>query len=110
MQLKDKVVITGSGSGIGEAFAYRFTTEGAKVVVTDITAEGVERVSQAVGTVGLATDIAREAGQRPAARSTARASSAIRSTTMATGLRAPVTAFSAAPPAAADGSPTANTP
>ena len=85
MQLKDKVVITGSGSGIGEAFAYRFTTEGAKVVVTDITAEGVERVSQAVGTVGLATDIAREAGQRPAARSTARASSAIRSTTTATG-------------------------
>lgn len=62
MQLKDKVVvITGSGSGIGEAFAHRFTAEGAKVVVTDINAEGVERVSKAVGTVGLATDITVEA-------------------------------------------------
>ncbi len=62
MHLKDKVVvITGSGSGIGEAFAHRFTAEGAKVVVTDINAEGVERVSTAVGTVGLATDIAVEA-------------------------------------------------
>lgn len=62
MQLRDKVVvITGSGGGIGEACAVRFAAEGAKVVVTDIDAAGVERVAAAVGTVGLATDIAVEA-------------------------------------------------
>src|ERR1700679_2616866 len=39
MKLKDKVVVvTGSGNGIGEAFAHRFTAEGARVVVTDIDA------------------------------------------------------------------------
>jgi NAD(P)-dependent dehydrogenase (short-subunit alcohol dehydrogenase family) len=58
MKLRDKVVVvTGSGSGIGEAFAHRFTEEGAKVVVTDINPEGVDRVSRAVDTVGLAVDI-----------------------------------------------------
>jgi NAD(P)-dependent dehydrogenase (short-subunit alcohol dehydrogenase family) len=36
MKLRDKVVvITGSGNGIGEAMARRFSTEGAHVVVTD---------------------------------------------------------------------------
>jgi len=61
MQLADKVVvITGSGNGIGEAFAHRFAAEGAKVVVTDIEADAVERVASAVGTVGLAADITLE--------------------------------------------------
>jgi len=61
MQLTDKVVvITGSGNGIGEAFAHRFTAEGAKVVVTDIEADAVDRVASALGTVGLAVDICRE--------------------------------------------------
>jgi len=54
------VVVTGSGNGIGEACAHRFTAEGAKVVVTDIEPESVERVSSAVGTVGLAVDITDE--------------------------------------------------
>jgi NAD(P)-dependent dehydrogenase (short-subunit alcohol dehydrogenase family) len=58
MKLKDKVVVvTGSGSGIGEGFARRFTDEGAKVVVTDIDAASVERVSSDIGSVGLAVDI-----------------------------------------------------
>ncbi len=58
MKLRDKVVVvTGSGGGIGAAFARRFTAEGAKVVVTDIDSAAVQRVSREVGTVGLAGDI-----------------------------------------------------
>jgi NAD(P)-dependent dehydrogenase (short-subunit alcohol dehydrogenase family) len=58
MKLADKVtVVTGSGNGIGEAFARRFAQEGAKVVVTDIEADAVERVTSEIGTVGLAVDI-----------------------------------------------------
>ena len=58
MELRDKVVvITGSGGGIGEAMARRFTSEGAKVVVTDQHADAVDRVAAAIGSVGLACDI-----------------------------------------------------
>ena len=58
MKLNDKVVvITGSGGGIGEACARRFTEEGAKVVVTDVDPSGVERVTRDIGAVGLAADI-----------------------------------------------------
>ena len=58
MKLNDKVVvITGSGGGIGEACARRFTEEGAKVVVTDVDPSGVERVTRHIGAVGLAADI-----------------------------------------------------
>jgi NAD(P)-dependent dehydrogenase (short-subunit alcohol dehydrogenase family) len=58
VKLHDKVVvITGSGAGIGEACARRFTAEGAKVVVAEIDPGGVERVSAAIGAVGLAVDI-----------------------------------------------------
>jgi NAD(P)-dependent dehydrogenase (short-subunit alcohol dehydrogenase family) len=61
------VVVTGSGNGIGEAFAHRFTAEGAKVVVTDIEEDAVARVSEAVGTVGLACDITVEDNVRAVA-------------------------------------------
>src|SRR3954447_21280584 len=58
MKLTDKVVVvTGSGNGIGEAFARRFVREGAKIVVTDIEADAVERVTADIGAVGLAVDI-----------------------------------------------------
>ena len=61
MKLRDKVVVvTGYGGGIGAAFARRFTAEGAKVVVTDIDSAAVERVSGAIGSVGIAGDITEE--------------------------------------------------
>ena len=58
MQLDGKVaVVTGSGNGIGEAIARRFAAAGARVVVTDIEQEAVERVADEIGTVGVAADI-----------------------------------------------------
>src|SRR5437667_10113582 len=45
MRLKDKIaLITGSGSGIGEATAKTFAREGAAVVVVDMHEEGGNRV------------------------------------------------------------------
>lgn len=42
MRLKDKVaIITGAGRGIGQATALKFAREGAKVMVCDLTAEGI---------------------------------------------------------------------
>ncbi len=62
MLLKDKiVVVTGSGNGIGAAFARRFTAEGAKVVVTDIEPDACAAMAKEVGGVGLAGDITQEA-------------------------------------------------
>ncbi|WP_018500265.1 SDR family NAD(P)-dependent oxidoreductase [Parafrankia discariae] len=61
------VVITGSGGGLGEACARRFTAEGAKVVVTDVDPAGVERVSSEIGGVGLAADITVEDNVRAVA-------------------------------------------
>jgi NAD(P)-dependent dehydrogenase (short-subunit alcohol dehydrogenase family) len=58
MKLKDKVVVvTGSGSGIGAAFARRFSEEGARVVVTDQNAAGVDAVAADIDSVGLTCDI-----------------------------------------------------
>lgn len=45
MDFKDKVVwITGASSGIGEALAYAFSSEGAKLILSSRHAEGLERV------------------------------------------------------------------
>jgi 3-oxoacyl-[acyl-carrier protein] reductase len=45
MRLQDRVaIVTGAGSGFGEAIAKRYAEEGAKVVVNDIAAKGAERV------------------------------------------------------------------
>ena len=50
MKLQDKVaVVTGAGSGFGEAIAKRFAAEGAKAVVADINDEGGERVVSEIG-------------------------------------------------------------
>jgi 3-oxoacyl-[acyl-carrier protein] reductase len=46
MRLKDKVaIVTGAGSGFGEAIARRYAEEGAKVVVNDIVGKSAQRVA-----------------------------------------------------------------
>jgi NAD(P)-dependent dehydrogenase (short-subunit alcohol dehydrogenase family) len=68
MKLAGKVVvITGSGGGIGEACARRFTAEGAKVVVADIDPDGVAGVAESIGSVGLAVDLRDEDNVRAVA-------------------------------------------
>ena len=48
--LEDKVVlVTGAGSGIGEACAHRAAAGGARVAVVDIAREAAERVASAIG-------------------------------------------------------------
>lgn len=67
MRLKDTVaVITGSGGGMGAEMAKLFAAEGAKVVVSDIAAAGVEKVVAKIraagGTaIGQVTDVTDEA-------------------------------------------------
>ena len=49
MRLKNKVaIITGGGSGIGEATVLRFSEEGAKIVINDINAEDANKVAKKV--------------------------------------------------------------
>jgi len=49
MQVKNKIVIvTGAGSGIGKATALHFAQFGAKVVVSDIDLEKVQKVSEEI--------------------------------------------------------------
>jgi NAD(P)-dependent dehydrogenase (short-subunit alcohol dehydrogenase family) len=61
MKLDGKVVVvTGSGNGIGAAFARRFTAEGAKVVVTDREADAAKAVADEIGSVALPGDITSE--------------------------------------------------
>src|SRR5688500_7516734 len=55
--MKDKVaIVTGGGSGIGEAIAKRLAQHGVKVVVSDINLEGAERVVREIeGSGGAAS-------------------------------------------------------
>src|SRR5579871_1191175 len=53
MRLKDRVaLISGSGSGIGEATAKRLAAEGAAVVVVDLNEEGAKRVAEEIRKAG----------------------------------------------------------
>ncbi len=63
MNVKDKVtVVTGGANGIGEALCRRFVKEGAKAVVAaDIDAEKVKKVADALGILGVRTDVTSEA-------------------------------------------------
>jgi 3-oxoacyl-[acyl-carrier protein] reductase len=53
MRLADKVsIITGAGSGIGQATAYKFAHEGAKVAVCDINAASAQKVAKEITDCG----------------------------------------------------------
>jgi 3-oxoacyl-[acyl-carrier protein] reductase len=53
MRLNNKVaIVTGAGSGFGEAIARRYAEEGARVVVNDIVAAAAERVAAAIRSSG----------------------------------------------------------
>lgn len=58
-------VVTGGGSGIGEAMALRFAREGMNLVVADIDSDAAERVAAAIGAAGgvalaARTDVSRQ--------------------------------------------------
>ena len=66
-RLKGKTaIITGAGSGMGQAMARLFAAEGAKVVLTDIDEKAVSVVADEIGAVARALrhDVADEAGWR----------------------------------------------
>ncbi len=53
MRLQDQVaIVTGSGSGIGEAIAMRFAQEGAQLVIADRDPLRADRVAAAIGATG----------------------------------------------------------
>ncbi len=67
---KKTAIITGAGSGFGEAMARKFAREGANVVVVDRDAIGAKRVADELGGKALAVeaDIASESGVAEAVR------------------------------------------
>ena len=64
MRLDKKVaVVTGGGSGFGEAICKRFVEEGAQVVVADLRADAAERVASEIGAsaIAIGADVAKRA-------------------------------------------------
>ncbi len=60
------VIVTGAAGGIGSAIARRFASEGAKVVITDVNAEGAEAAAAEIGGTAraFASDISNPEGCR----------------------------------------------
>ena len=53
MDIKDKVlVVTGGGSGIGEAVARELSAKGAKVFIGDINQEAIDKVVADINAAG----------------------------------------------------------
>ena len=53
MRLKDKIaIVTGAGTGIGEAISYKFAREGAKLVLAGLPSDPVRDVAAAIVTDG----------------------------------------------------------
>ena len=50
-------LVTGGGSGLGEATARRLAGAGAKVAVIDLNADGAKSIGTALGGIGLACDV-----------------------------------------------------
>jgi 2-dehydro-3-deoxy-L-rhamnonate dehydrogenase (NAD+) len=59
-------IVTGGGSGIGEAVARRITAEGGRVVLFDLDASGLKRVAVETGATPLVVDVGSEAEVREA--------------------------------------------
>ena len=51
-------IVTGGGSGIGEAISRRFAADGARVAVLDRRVEAARSVASAVGGIALECDVA----------------------------------------------------
>jgi NAD(P)-dependent dehydrogenase (short-subunit alcohol dehydrogenase family) len=70
MPLKNKVtIITGAGTGIGEAIAHKFAREGARLVLAGLPSDPVQDVADAIASAGVDTavylgDLAEEAEAR----------------------------------------------
>jgi 3-oxoacyl-[acyl-carrier protein] reductase len=55
MRLKDKIaIVTGAGSGMGEAIAHTYAREGARVAVLDVNEQAANKVASAIGAAALA--------------------------------------------------------
>ena len=62
MELAGKVVVvTGAANGIGKACATAFAAQGAKVVVADLDGASTAAAADAIGALGIATDVSVEA-------------------------------------------------
>jgi len=58
MRLKEKVaIVTGAGSGIGEAIAHKFAGEGARLVLAGLPSDPVRDVASAIAGAGGAADV-----------------------------------------------------
>lgn len=58
LSLKDKVaIITGAGSGFGEAIAKQFAQQGATVAILDLNLHAAERVANEIGGKAIAIQV-----------------------------------------------------
>jgi NAD(P)-dependent dehydrogenase (short-subunit alcohol dehydrogenase family) len=58
MQIQGQAaIVTGGGSGLGEAVARALAAQGAKVTVLDVNAAGAERVAADIGGLAVRCDI-----------------------------------------------------